>query len=155
MGDRMKWAMVAVACCAALTASAADNKPIHPKVFEMILSWISDMGSPVATEVSLTAMRRNNDQFQYNHVTMADGMVKWAEGGVQKTGIFGPPSMWYRLESLGKMKYRSHFFSNGGGSFTRYAKIDFTIGTKTLSIDGKVDVEVEVLTVVGVDGRLE
>jgi hypothetical protein len=42
---------------------------IHPLVFKLILCWDSDTISPVATEINLDAVYKNNDQFDYSRVT--------------------------------------------------------------------------------------
>src|SRR4029079_2600303 len=36
---------------------------IHPKVFNMIICWVSDSESPVATEINLNAVEKNGNQF--------------------------------------------------------------------------------------------
>src|SRR5437879_8044236 len=58
---------------AAGSATPAAEQPsalkIHPKVFNMISSWISDSESPVVTEINLDAVEKNGNQFNDDGLT--------------------------------------------------------------------------------------
>jgi hypothetical protein len=97
-----------------LTANAAEEKSalkIHPKVFNMIDSWISDSESPVATEINLNAVEKNGNQFN------EDGLKQdWRLAGlfVPDTGGF----MRYRVLEAKGNHYKVEYQENGGGSLT-------------------------------------
>src|SRR5436853_3258553 len=78
-----------------LPLASAKAVKIHPKVFNMIECWISDVESPVVTEISLDAVDKNGNQFNDDDVK-ADG--EWTRAPTKEDGGF----MRYRvLESKG------------------------------------------------------
>ena len=104
------------------TVSAAKTSPlkIHPKVFSMIDSWISDSESPVVTEINLDAVEKNGNQFNEDGLKQ-DG--EWLTYSVPDTGGF----MRYRvLESKGS-HYKVEYQKNGGGTLITASTIEFDI----------------------------
>jgi len=120
--------------------------PIHPKVFQMVLCWDSDMISPVLTEINLDAVYRNNDQFDFKRLEI----VTESEGD----------SVYYRDQSeRGYLSYRVleeingvtriKFYENGGGSGTSSETITYETKKRTVRIDGE-KVEISVLSVLAI-----
>jgi len=108
---------------------------IHPLVFNLILCWDSDTISPVATEINLDAVYRNNDQFDYSRVT------KEKDLGGDEWIVYTPSDQRgytrYRIVDQTSQMTRVIFNENGGGSYTSQAKITFQIVKRSLQIDGK------------------
>src|SRR5205085_7799706 len=52
---------------------------IHPKVFSMIDSWVSDSESPVVTEISLDAMEKNRNEFNEDGLTQDGEWLRYSE----------------------------------------------------------------------------
>src|SRR6266446_5123635 len=103
---------------------------IHPKVFNMISSWISDSESPVATEINLDAVEKNGNEFNKDEVQQ-DG--EWLRCAVPDTEGF----MRYRvLESKGN-HYKVEYQENGGGTLATAAIIEFNIEKRNIHHDGK------------------
>ena len=103
---------------------------IHPKVFNMISSWISDSESPVVTEINLDAAEKNGNQFNKDEVQQ-DG--EWLRCAVPDTDGF----MRYRvLESKGD-HYKVEYQENGGGTLTTASIIEFNIEKRNIHRDGK------------------
>ena len=114
------------------TTPATQTPPpkIHPKVFNMISSWISDPESPVATEINLDAAEKNGNEFNKDEVQQ-DG--EWLRCPVPDTEGF----MRYRvLESKGN-HYKIEYQENGGGTLTTAAIIEFNIEKRNIHRDGK------------------
>ncbi|PYJ03683.1 MAG: hypothetical protein DME95_10225, partial [Verrucomicrobia bacterium] len=119
---------------AAGSATPAAEQPsvpkIHPKVFNMISSWISDSESPVVTEINLDAMEKNGNQFNDDGLTQ-DG--EWLRCPVPDTDGF----MRYRvLESKGN-HYKVEYQENGGGTLTTASIIEFNIEKRNIRRDGR------------------
>ena len=117
---------------APVTTPATQTPPpkIHPKVFNMISSWISDPESPVATEINLDAAEKNGNEFNKDEVQQ-DG--EWLRCPVPDTEAFRR----YRvLESKGN-HYKVEYQENGGGTLTTAAIIEFNIEKRTIHRDGK------------------
>ena len=103
---------------------------IHPKVFNMISSWISDSESPVASEINLDAVEKNGNEFNKDEVQQ-DG--EWLRCAVPDTEGF----MRYRvLESKGN-HYKVEYQENGGGTLTTASIIEFEIEKRNIHRDGK------------------
>jgi hypothetical protein len=112
-------------------AAAAEMSPlkIHPKVFNMIECWISDLESPVVTEINLDAVEKNGNQFNEDGLQQ-DG--EWLSYSIPDTGGF----MRYRVvESKGK-HYKVEYQENGGGTLTTAATIEFDIEKRNIRRDG-------------------
>ena len=110
-------------------AEEMSTLKIHPKVFNMIECWISDLESPVVTEINLDAVEKNGNQFNQDELKQ-DG--EWLTSAVPDTDAF----MRYRvLESKGK-HYKVEYQENGGGTLTTAATIEFDIEKKNIRRDG-------------------
>ncbi len=113
------------------TAPAAETPAlkIHPKVFNMIECWISDSESPVVTEINLSAVEANANQFNENELKQ-DG--EWLTYSTPDTGGF----MRYRvLDSKGN-HYKVEYQENGGGTLTTASTIEFDIDKRTIHRNG-------------------
>ena len=122
------------AVTSATPATPAAEQPstlkIHPKVFNMISSWISDPESQVATEINLDAAEKNGNEFNKDEVQQ-DG--EWLRRAVPDTEGF----MRYRvLESKGN-HYKVEYQENGGGTLTTASIIEFNIEKRNIRRDGR------------------
>ncbi len=119
---------------AARSAAPAAEQPsalkIHPKVFNMISSWISDSESPVATEINLDAVEKNGNQFNKDEVQQ-DG--EWLRCAVPDTDGF----MRYRVLESKSNHYKVEYQENGGGTLTTASIIEFNIEKRNVHRDGK------------------
>jgi hypothetical protein len=113
---------------------------IHPKILNMIDSWISDSQSPVVTEINLDAVEMNGNQFDMDDVK-PDG--EWTRVPTKEDGGF----MRYRVLGLKGNTYTVEYQENGGGSLTTDSKIEFMIDKRTIQRDGK-PLSIRVLRVV-------
>jgi len=111
---------------------------IHPKVFSMVESWLSDTVSPVATEINLDAVSRNGNQF-YGSIT-TNG--PW----LHVDGEDGHGYLRYRFLKRQGSSYVVEFQSNGGGSLTTSSRIGFTVTNRTVEVEG-VQTRIQVLRV--------
>src|SRR5437588_10186207 len=90
-------------------AEEMSTLKLHPKVFNMIDCWISDLESPVVTEINLDAVEKNANQFNDDDVK-ADGEWTRCPTPESKDGF-----MRYRvLESKGD-HYKIEYQENGSG----------------------------------------
>lgn len=121
---------------------------IHPLVFKLILCWDSDTISPVATEINLEAVYRNNDQFDYSRVTKEKDLdgVEW----IAYTPSDQRGYARYRIVEQTNQMTRVIFNENGGGSYTSQAKITYQIVKRSLQIEGKKD-DVSALRVLAIE----
>ena len=108
----------------------ASAPKIHPKVFRMISSWISDPESPVATEINLDAIEKNGNQFNKDEVQQ-DG--EWLRCPVPDTDGF---MRYHVLESKGN-HYKVEYEENGGGTLKTASIIEFSIEKRNIRRDGK------------------
>jgi hypothetical protein len=122
----------------------AEEKPIHPLVFEQVAGWISDTESPVTLQISLDAMRKNRNQFDYDGVSVRDGTVRWTDG---------TSSCGYRAVGLGGGVIRYEVWSNDGGTLTERHVIDATTTVRKVIIRGATK-EIDVLEVIAFDPEL-
>jgi hypothetical protein len=114
---------------AATPAVEMSTFKIHPKVFNMIECWISDLESPVVTEINLDAVEKNGNQFNQDELKQ-DG--DWLTYSSSDTGGF----MRYRvLESKGK-HHKIEYQENGGGTLTTVATIEFDFEKRNIRRDG-------------------
>ncbi len=110
-------------------ATEASALNIHPKVFNMIDSWISDSESPVVTEINLNAVEKNGNQFN------EDGLKKdgdWLIYSVPDTGGF----MRYRVLEAKGSHYKVEYQENGGGTLTTASTIEFEIEKRSIHRNG-------------------
>lgn len=102
---------------------------IHPKVFNMIDCWVSDSESPVATEINLSAVEKNGNQFNEDGLKQ-DG--DWLIYSLPDTGGF----MRYRvLDSKGN-HYKIEYQENGGGTLTTASTIEFDVEKRHIRHNG-------------------
>jgi hypothetical protein len=112
-------------------APAAEKTPlkIHPKVFNMIDSWISDSESPVATEINLNAVEKNGNQFNEEALKQEGD---WLVYSVPDTGGF----MRYRMLEAKGNHYKIEYQENGGGTLTTASTIEFEIEKRRIRRNG-------------------
>lgn len=101
---------------------------IHPKVFSMVESWLSDSESPVATEINLDAVSRNGNQFF--------GSITTNGPWLRVVGEDGHGYLQYRFLKQQGSSYVVEFQSNGGGSLTTSARIGFTVTYRRVEVEG-------------------
>lgn len=130
----------------AASAHAADwtAQDLHPKVFQMIQSWISDRKSPVVTEVHLEAMRANRNQFDFDAVSRNGPWIEYRDADSSL--------LRFRVEAHAGRSWTVVYQENGGGTFTSQSVIRFNLLTRPLQIDGQ-PAEASVLRVLGIDTR--
>ena len=102
---------------------------IHPKVFNMIVSWVSDSESPVATEINLNAVEKDGNQFNEDGLKQ-DG--DWLVYSVPDTGGF----MRYRVLETKGAHYKVEYQENGGGTLTTGSTIEFEIEQRRIHQNG-------------------
>ena len=114
-----------------LTANATEAEKsalkIHPKVFNMIDSWISDSESPVVTEINLNAVEKNGNQFNENGLKQ-DG--EWLGHSLPDTGGF----MRYRVLEAKGNHYKVEYQENGGGTLTTASTIESRLISDTFAV---------------------
>jgi len=114
----------------ATTESPPPALKIHPKVFSMINSRISDSESPVVTEINLDAVEKNGNQFNSDEVK-PDG--EWLRCSVPDSDGF----MRYRVLNSKGNHYKVEYQENGGGTLTTAAIIECEIEKRNIHRDGK------------------
>jgi len=118
---------------------------IHPKIFSMVESWLSDTAFPVVTEINLDAVKRNGNQFYGSISTNGP----WIRAG----GEDGREYMRYRfLGQQGGTNVVVYQY-NGGGSMTTQTRIGFILTHRTLEIEG-VQKQIQVLRVESVQSDI-
>ena len=129
---------------AAAEAAAKAAPPVlplrvHPKVFNLINSWISDSEAPVATEISLDAADANGNQFSEEVAQKG----RWLTSANEDDG-------WMSYEVLEKAgnRYTILYSENSGGTLTTNTAIDCVVERRRIVVDGKPK-SVRVLRVLG------
>lgn len=107
-----------------------DPVKFHPQVFSMILGWNSDYETPVATEMNLDAIEKNQNQFPQEEIKEDNGWIVFREG---KAAEFKR----YRLIEHKVDHYRVEYQENSGGTFTSSSVLEFDLSTREIKIDGK------------------
>lgn len=110
-------------------AAEKSTLKIHPKVFNMIDSWISDSESPVATEINLNAVDKNGNQFNEDGLKQ-DG--EWLSYPLPDTGGF----MRYRVLEAKGSHYKVEYQENSGGTLTTASTIEFEIEKRHIRRNG-------------------
>jgi hypothetical protein len=122
-------ALMSVAIPSTVTSAETSPLKVHPRVFNMIDSWISDSESPVVTEINLDAVEKNGNQFNEDGLEQDD---EWLTYSVPATGGF----MRYRvLESKGN-HYKVEYQENAGGTLTTASTIEFDVEKRKIHRDG-------------------
>jgi len=114
---------------ATIPAAETSSLKIHPKVFNMIERWISDLESPVVTEINLDAAEKNGNQFNEDGLKQ-DG--DWLSYSAPDTGGF----MRYRVVESKGNHYKVEYQENGGGTLTSASTIEFDIEKRKIRRDG-------------------
>ena len=132
---------------ASVGCTAAPSQPslpiIHPKVFSLVDCWISDTASPVVTEFSLDAVRRNRNQFDYDAIRVEHG---WISADDEEECLR------YRVIKQHGNTYVLEFQNTGGGSFTSRSIIACMLLTRRIEVDGK-EQDDQVVRINGHDDR--
>jgi hypothetical protein len=110
-------------------ATETSSLKIHPKVFNMIDCWVSDSESPVATEINLSAVEKNGNQFNEDGLKQ-DG--DWLVYSLSDTGGF----MRYRVVEAKGNRYKVEYQENGGGTLTTASTIEFEIDKRNIRRNG-------------------
>jgi hypothetical protein len=101
----------------------------HPLLFSMVESWISDVESPVVTEINLDAVQRNRNQFDRDEVKQEGGWVVYrSEGNGFKR---------YRVIEHKDKYFKVEYQDNGGGTLTTGSRIGFSVERREMLVDGK------------------
>ncbi|MEF8697764.1 MAG: hypothetical protein V5B36_14360 [Candidatus Accumulibacter sp. UW25] len=128
---RSKLAILVLALWLTGNASAGErmDPAWHPIVFSMIESWISDVESPVVTEVNLDAVQRNRNQFDQDEVKQEGGWVVYRvpEGGFKRYRVIEHKDKYYKVE----------YQDNGGGTLTTNSRIGFMLERREMLVDGR------------------
>lgn len=143
LGDKMsmKTFLVAIAFsvvsgCGTVQSSKAYSGVIHPNVFAMAESWLSDVAQPVVTEINLDAVARNRNQFDHDGVSKQGGWVHYADP--ESKGF----TRYKFLKPEGGIR-RVLFQNNGGGSLTTSTTIGYRIFRRAvITEDGKEEISV-------------
>ncbi len=111
------------------SAGARLEPAWHPLVFNMIESWISDVESPVVTEVNLDAVQRNRNQFDQDEVKQEGGWIVYRvpEGGFKRYRVIEQKDKYYLVE----------YQDNGGGTLTTISRVGFTLERREIPINGR------------------
>lgn len=104
----MKSAIIILMLSMSLMSLGKGKEFIHPSAFKNITSWMSDIESPYITSFSITAVKANRNQFDYDKVIIKDNSYVYYEG---------EESMGYSQKVVDG-KYVINFWYNGGGSLT-------------------------------------
>ena len=107
-----------------------NGRPIHPKVFNMVMCLISDTESPVVTAINIDAVLKNRNQFDYDNVSTVDGWVNFNDP--DKLG-----TLRYKVISEEAGSYRIVYMENAGGSLTTIQHITFHIRLDKINLGGK------------------
>lgn len=107
-----------------------DPVKFHPQVFSMILGWNSDNETPVATEMNLDAIEKNQNQFPQEEIKEDNGWIVFREG---KAAEFKR----YRLIENKVNHYKVEYQENSGGTFTSSSILEFDLTTREITIDSK------------------
>ncbi|MEF8727514.1 MAG: hypothetical protein V5B34_04805 [Accumulibacter sp.] len=128
---RTKLAILVLALWLTGSASAGErmDPAWHPTIFSMIESWISDVESPVVTEVNLDAVQRNRNQFDLDEVKQEGEWVVYRvpEGGFKRYRVIEHKDKYYKVE----------YQDNGGGTLTTNSRIGFTLEKREMLVDGR------------------
>jgi hypothetical protein len=140
-------ALVTLILLSTALCHAAEWRPqdIHPKVFQMVDSWISDTSTPVVTEINLDAVRMNRNQFDYVAVRTEDGWITFRDD---------VEMLRFKLTGSSEDNYSILYQENGGGSLTTERAIQFTVFFRKIKADG-LETKIRVLHVLSIERKPE
>ena len=125
---------------------AAEEAVIHPLALENALCWMSDTENPVFPQISLTAIARNRNQYDYDAIEYDGKWVRSVEKGEEDgEEIY----LSYYTEEGPDGTLTIHFWANYGGSFSVYTGITGRVGTKTLLMDGS-ETTIDIFDITGI-----
>ncbi len=139
MRTRLAILVLSLGLIGGANAGARLEPAWHPIVFNMIESWLSDVESPVVTEVNLDAVRRNRNQFDHDAVKHEG---EWIVYRVSERGF-----MRYRVIEQKDKYYKVEYQDNGGGTLTTNSHIGFTLERRQILVQGRPK-QVETLRVI-------
>lgn len=95
----------------------------------MIESWISDVESPLVTELNLDAVQRNRNQFDQDEVKQEGGCVIYRvpDGGFKRYRVIEQKENYFKVE----------YQDNGGGTMITSSKIAFRLERREILVDGR------------------
>ena len=106
---------------------------VHPKAFEMVECWMSDMISPVVVSINLDALKCNGNQFSDDEILVKDGWAKYTKPD-------GRSFSRYKVIQKNCDGYTVKFQSNGGGTLTIETIIRVVIEDREIEVDGTIKV---------------
>lgn len=129
MHTKLAILVLALGLTVSANARARLEPAWHPDVFNMIGSWISDVESPVVTEVNLDAVKRNRNQFDRDEVKQEGEWVVYSvpEGGFKRYRVIEHKDNYYKVE----------YQDNGGGTLTTNSLIGFTLERREILVGGR------------------
>lgn len=136
---------VSVAVAASETDATAVVGRIHPRVFEMVISWDSDTEQPVVTEINMDAMVKNRNQFDFSKVKKNGD---WIECVVDDGGGFSR----FKIITSDKKRHLIEYQRNAGGTLTTGTLIEFVIETRDVLKAGKAH-PIQVLRVISIEAK--
>ena len=119
------------------TKEAAAENPsnptfkVHPKIFSMIGSWLSDSESPVVTEINLDAVATNGNQFDQDEIKQQGNWFRVPDEE-------GRGYMTYEVLEQKGNQYTVLYSENGGGTMTTSAIIEFVVERRQFKQNGKL-----------------
>lgn len=141
----MRLSVFAIVC---LTVGTSDGHPpaplpkIHPRVFDMVTSWLSDRDDPVVTEINLDAVNANGNQFDFTQVRTEGGWTICPND--DNRGFLRFKQVTSAAETIAV-----EFQSNGGGTLTTSTRIEFVVAGREVRRNGQA-VSLRVLRVIGI-----
>lgn len=108
----------------------AQPLSVHPQVFAIMQSWISDTENPVVTEINLDAAEKNRNQFPNDAIKEEGGWIVFRDA---ETKAFKR----YRVVTAKQEKYKIEYQENHGGTLTISSVIEFSIVNRTINLNGK------------------
>lgn len=141
--------VICISTCVSINGGENDDAPplskLHPGIFEMVTCWSSDSEQPVATEINLDAVAKNQNQFDFSKVRKNG---EWTEC----PGEDGVGFSRFRLLKSDDRHFEVEFQSNTGGTLTTASLIEFVIETRDFRKAGK-PVAIQVLRIVSVETK--
>jgi hypothetical protein len=118
---------------------------VHPKVFSMVVCWISDSKAPVVTEINLDAVQANGNEFDESVIEQED---EWT----RCPGADGQGFQRYRVLEVKGNRYKVEYQDNSGGTLTSGSVIECTVESREIRTKGK-PATIRVLRVFSCDSK--